>query len=127
MPRDKDGKLIPRPFKLSETKPRHRNPFDDDDENKAPARDPDVWETSEEEAARLEREKVEKAAANQKRRELAEKAHLYGTQTATKPRKRTESARTRNAAASRTRSPKRTTVATSRLSTTRSDDGAERR
>ena len=87
LPRDKDGKLIPRPFKLSETKPRHRNPFDDDDENKAPARDPDVWETSEEEAARLEREKVEKAAANQKRRELAEKAHLYGTQTATKPTK----------------------------------------
>ena len=87
LPRDKDGKLIPRPFKLSETKPRHRNPFDDDDENKAPARDPDVWETSEEEAARLEREKIEKAAANQKRRELAEKAHLYGTQTATKPTK----------------------------------------
>ena len=84
LPRDKDGKLIPRPFKLSETKPRHRNPFDDDDENKAPARDPDVWESREEEAARLEREKIEKAAANQKRRELAEKAHLYGTQTATK-------------------------------------------
>ena len=84
LPRDKDGKLIPRPFKLSETKPRHRNPFDDDDENKAPARDPDVWESREEEAARLEREKIEKAAATQKRRELAEKAHLYGTQTATK-------------------------------------------
>ena len=84
LPRDKDGKLIPRPFKLSETKPRHRNPFDDDDENKAPARDPDVWETSEEEAARLEREKIEKAAANQKRRELAEKAHKYGTESARK-------------------------------------------
>ena len=88
LPRDKDGKLIPRPFKLSETKPRHRaGIFDDDDENKAPARDPDVWESPEEEEARLEREKIEKAAANQKRRELAEKAHKYGTQTATKPTK----------------------------------------
>ena len=84
LPRDKDGKLIPRPFKLSETKPRHRNPFDDDDENKAPARDPDVWESREEEAARLEREKIEKAAATQKRRELAEKAHKYGTESARK-------------------------------------------
>ena len=92
--RDEDGKLIPRPFKLSEPKPRNtrggRPGFEDrerdgecDDENAPPPpRDPDVWESPEEEKARLEREARERATKAKRRKELAERANEYGTRMA---------------------------------------------
>ena len=90
-PRDEDGKLIPRPFKLSEPKPRahgrrgmNGEGDEDEDENAPPPppRDPDVWESPEEEKARLEKEAREKEITARRRKELAERANEYGTRAA---------------------------------------------